>query len=915
MTLSSLTHSRYKNLIIAGFLAAITGSAAAQESEQTTTEKTKTEQPEKIEVTGSRIKRIDIEGATPVTVFTRDDMERSGQVSVADFLRSSNPNISLSSENATLQDSGGTAAFSSRGFASSYTLVLINGRRLPTNAISRDFADINQIPLAAIERIEYLSDGASAIYGSDAVAGVVNIITKKNYNGTSVSAQYGQAYDGQGKETSHQIVRGIYDEKGSMLFAYDYFKREPIKAKDRPIINSGISPEGDDQRSPTGIPGYVQVAQTDSNGVVLRNDDGSIKYSPFQAWDDCKSPSPYNDGTTCLYDYAPLYEVQPFSERQSFFTYFDYKINEDLMIFGEGRYTRATTITRNGAAPGSVFMGANTPTDEEYAEYASILGVSIEALKQYSPNNPYGKPIKVGRRYLDFGPRTRENRNETISGVIGLKGTIAGEHEWELAVSRAYTQNLQVGAGGQVNEDAASAAFSSGVLDPFSENVFDTEEKLAARKAIDTNMFRQGNTELKTVDFVISGPISGAMLPGGEIGYAGGLSGRLETFFDKSDRISEQGKILGGSSGNGAGKREARAAFIELNFPILSELELSLATRYDDLYSVGKASTYKGSIAYRPIQQLLFRTSYGTGFKAPDLHDLYLGAEFGSDVAKDTKVCEAAENDPQATEDTIAANCGRREVNIKAGGNPDLEPETSKSLNFGIVSQPIENLSIGLDYWSIEVNNQIGRLGAQELLNNESEYPELVVRDSNGGFRENDGFIFTRIQNITKAKSAGLDLSTTFTSKSSIGVIASTLQLSKMLEIKRQTSDVQPLCDTAKNYSFDGIINTRWSLDKYSSNLQIDYRGAYDAYDPSYVNKTCDYKDPASKYKVKQHVELAMQFGYQLPWGSDMLFGINNVTNEKPAFDPYVADGWPFYDQGIYRNTGRFMYAKMSHNF
>lgn len=910
MKKKELLGSFAKSTLVASLLLPmLTMSAYAQEEAAKEEQTTKKEKVEKIEVTGSRIKRIDLENATPITVYTKEDIEKTGQVTVADFLRGSDASTGLTTENATLSQVSGAAAFSGRGFNSSYTLVLLNGRRMPTNAIAADFADINQIPMAAVERIEYVTDGASAIYGADAVAGVLNIITKKEYNGVSASYQTGAAFDGQGFEQSYQAVAGTSTDKTSVLVSYDYFKRDPIFGKDRPLAKSTVAPVGDfDDSSAAGLPGFV-----------IFTDPNSSNAGKYQAFDDCKNPTDVGGGNTiCYFDFGPIYEVQPKSERQNFFGTFNHKINEDLSLFGELRYSKSYTQTRNGASPtrqGDIVLGANAPTDDELAVYAGQLGVTVEELKKVQFNNPYGEEVNVVRRFLDFGPRARDNTNETFAVTAGLKGSV-GFYDWELGVQRAYLRNLQVGAGGQLNSEAATAAFSSGVLNPFVSNVADTEIKQKAFDAINTNTFREGYTVLKTVDLTVTGPIA-LNLPGGEMAFAAGLYGMVEEFTDKSDRISSLNKIYGGASSDGGGKRQGRAAFVELNLPVLSMLDVNVAARYDDLYATGKNSTYKGSFALKPIKQLLVRGSYGTGFKAPDLHDLYLGQSFGYTDAIDTKVCDAAKIDNSLTQAQKDQKCASFQIPSSSGGNIELKPEKSNAMNFGIIGQITDELSVGTDYWAIAVKDQIGSLGVQEILNNydDAAISSLIVRDANGELKAKGAVVKSNSQNINEAKSSGLEFNTKYLTKTSIGDIGVDLQLSKLLKYERQTSATQPLCDTAKYSSMDGKLGGSWNNKTFSVSMQVDYRGSYKTFDGGYVDGTCDWKEPDTEYSVKSNTELGTQFGYNTPWGTKLALGVNNLTNEAPAFDPYVAGGWPWYSQSTYRNTGRFMYVKMSQDF
>lgn len=851
----------------------------------------KKETTERIIVTGSRIRQINVETATPVQVISSEKLEKSGNNTVADFLRNGmGGNVTLTTENQTLNQSAGSSAFQGREFDESYTLVLLNGRRLPTNAIDSDFVDLNQIPMAAVERIEYLTDGASAIYGSDAIAGVLNIITKKNYNGTNASVRLGMSERGDGTEKTYQIVSGSMSEKTSVLFAAEHFERHPVMAKDRPYIKSAISPDGkEDARSPNGTPGYVIIPVDENDSSA-----GTIK----QAWADCPADRIRRDGTNpdgtdatvCAFDVGPLYQVQPFSERESIFTSFNHKIMSGLSVFGEFRYSRAYTLTANGAAPGAV------------------------SLSKDAPSNTYGKDITLIRRYLDFGPRKTDNTNETFSQVIGLKGELGDDHEWELSASRIRLRNLQIGAGGQIYEDAASEAFNSGVLDPFVLNTFDTKEKQDARKAIEATTLREGTSELNTWALVFNG-MTPLELSGGQVGYAAGVDHREETFADRSDPLTNADKILGGAGSDGAGERKNDAIFAEVSLPVFKMWEVTAATRYDDLgEKTGTAMTYKVGTTVTPTEYLKLRASYGTGFKAPDLHELYLGKSFGVNRAVDTKRCNDAKA-AGADQGTIDAECAEREIQSQGGGNPDLKPEKSTAYNFGIITQLTDSLSTKLDYWSISVKDIVGQLSTQEILNNESKYPDLVTR-VNGALTDDGSFVKSNFQNLNKQESNGVDLAVGYDVNTSVGKWNIDATFNKVLQAKTQTSAAQPLCDYVKleTYApFNANFGAGWAMNAWDVGASTRYLGSYNSYSGGLADGKCEWQDPSTKYKVKATTETNAQMGYATNFGSKVSLGINNLFDQNPAVDNN--ESWPWYSQGVYNNVGRYYWVKMAHEF
>jgi len=813
--------------------------------------------PEVLRVTGSRIKQIDMESASSVTVFSREDLDRSGYATVADFLRNAIPSGAMFSENQTLSQVAGSSSFGGRDFGSSYTLVLLNGRRLPINAIASDFVDLNLVPSAAVERIEYLTDGASAIYGSDAIAGVLNIITRKKYDGVSVSSRVGTSEMGGGTETSWQVVGGSSTSRSNFLVAADFFKREPVMAKDRPLIKSAVAPDGTEGRSPNGFPGYVIQA------------DGSI--APTDPFPECADR---DASGRCFYDVGPDYQAIPKSERQSIYTIFDYRLTDSIEAFGEARYSRAFTHIANGAAPGGVRLGPNT-----------FYNDSPEA-------------ITVVRRYVDFGPRRTDNTNDAFSTVAGLRGEIGADHHWTFEMASHRLRNMRVGAGGQINSPAAVEAFESGVLNPFAINQFDTDEKIAAYESINTATFREGISVLQTYNLTVDG-ITPLNLPGGSIGYATGIEFRKERFTDRSDNLSKEDRIIGSASSDGRGERENEAIFFELALPVLNNLDITTAARHDNIDNKQEATTYKLGLAYSPFATLKLRASAGTGFKAADMHELYLGTSFGFTTALDAQTCP----DPNTP-------CQMATI---SGGNKDLEPETSVFYNLGVVSQITDNLSLSLDYWDINIDNKVSTLPLQAILNDPVRFGDLINRAPDGRLVDG-GFVRTNLQNLNQETSAGIEVKLTHAASTGFGQLVNTVVANSLTKSKSQSTASDPLCNVADQIKgVDGRVSSRWNQGAFGSQLTLRHYAGFNSYSGGFDSGTCDRANPESKFSVKPSNELDLGLTYSAPFATVFGLGANNLTNAKPAYSKNAT--WPWYDQERYSNMGRFYYLTATHEF
>lgn len=511
--------------------------------------------------------------------------------------------------------------------------------------------------------------------------------------------------------------------------------------------------------------------------------------------------------------------------------------------------------------------------------------------------NPYGEEITLVRRYLDFGPRRTDVTNTAFSTVAGLRGDIGLDHSWNVEVTRHTLRNLQVGAGGQINEPAVIEAFTNGDLDPFIFNV-QTEANKDAFDSINTTTFREGVSNLQTYSFNFDGLLP-VELPGGQMGYATGFEFRHEKFKDRSDNLSKEDKILGSAGSDGKGDRENEALYLEVALPVLDNVDLSLATRYDEIDHKESATTYKFGATYSPISTLKLRASYGTGFKAPGMHELFLGTSFGVTEAVDVATC--GDDEP----------C---EINTISGGNKELEPEESVSYNIGIVNQITSALSLSLDYWDITIENKVDNLDLQSILNDPSKFGDLIQRDASGRLNTTGSFVRTNLQNLSEETSAGLEFKLTYAEKLGPGRISTNLLLNKLMKSKTQQTAADPLCDLAEdNSGIDGRLNVSYDIAGIGTDLIVRRFAERTTYTGGFVSGTCDRQNPDSEFQVESYTQLDLGVRYQTPFNTYLSLGVNNLTDAEPAYDKN--ESWPWYDQQRYSNMGRFYYLQATHEF
>lgn len=886
---------------------------------------------ERINVTGSRIKRTDLETASPVSVFNAEDIRATGAVTISEFLRTSAATGGFN-ESQGLAQSGGAASVGIKGFSREYTLVLLNGRRMAKNSAGGIFTDINQLPMAAVERIEVLGDGASAVYGSDAVAGVINVITKKSYDGVNLNVQTGMGLEHKdGKEQKVSLVAGASADKTSILFAAEYFKRDSVPMSNRSLGNSAVLRDsngnvipGGEGRSTIGTPGYTVLA-----GAGIPVDERGNK-----AWADC--PADQIDAAgRCLYDVGPLYFAQPKGDRASIFTQLTHEYSDDLEFNASFRYNRAFTLNSVGAAPGGVVVaggaGRIAPSDYvlDYLLNDRFEGDQVlyqQALDAFAAGTG---TLQVVRRYLDFGNREKEIVNQTYEAAGGFDYRINDEFNLTGDIGYSRLTNSQIGTNGQMLSAQVADAFVSGALNPFVVNDCSSAELKATCDSLNAAIHRSSSYEIGFGSLTLSGALP-FELSGGQIGVATGIDVRNESYKDVSDPSTVAGQVLGGAGSNGGGSFSNQAAFVEFALPITDQLELTLAGRHDKAdwgLSKDTRNTYSTKFTYRPTDELLFRGSIGTGFKAPNLGNLFLGVSQGVTTAIDTKLCR------EANSDRNHPDCQNQQLGSRSGGNPELTSERSKTATVGVVYEPIDNLSIALDYWTLKIDNIVGQLLIQEILNEEAEgrLTELVNRAPDGTLTDplREGFVRTNYQNLNERDAKGFLLDISDRSDIGFGILKTSLKAEYRLKDMTQASRVQPLCDATRpgdNWN----VNANFTLDvqDFTTSLSVRYLPGYKLWESrDTANKSCDYigsfnqvfddegkriynGDPLN---VSSYMEVALSTTYNWTDSTAVTVGIRNLFDRNPPISD--VDSWPFYDQDTYSNMGRYVYVGFDFKF
>jgi iron complex outermembrane receptor protein len=690
---------------------------------------------QRIEITGSATKRIDAETALPVTIVTKEEIARSGVTTAAELLDKLAANNGAGYNQAiAIGDSArpGFSGASLRGLGSNTTLVLLNGRRLAVYALDGGAVDLNAIALGAIERVEVLRDGASALYGTDAIAGVINFITRKDFNGieATVATRVPQA---KGGETEHASVTAGFGDLAKNRFNVfanlTYDKAGVLKASDREYAKTSYLPNAPggvfDRTSGNTIPASVATPAGVLNpGVPNCLPPASFQTTPVGA---------------CRFDYASVIDIVVPQEKIGALLRGSFQLTPNIELFGEANKTETKSkfpISPTPASSATTFNGDNVfyPAGGKWypmARNPATGNMEPGILNHLDGSNafvPLTGNLPIFWRTLEAGPRTNASKADQERIVLGSRGSI-GSFDFDAAylkstskVTESYVEGYLFESKllnstcdpGVVDCGPTSPGYAVGTLNPdINPFGFNDAAGLAAlRSALVQGPVRISKSTRESIDGRISGEIG--QLAGGPIAFAVGGERRTEKLDDQPLAVLNSGDIIGGG-GNQlpvVGKRTVSAVFGEVVLPVFKGLEVLAQARYDKYSDFGNTSNPKVGLRWQPTRQLLMRASAGSGFRAPTLPDLYgqitqtnTGNNY-NDPYFEAKVgdCFDANGNPTAVNTPQYCNA---QLTVNQGGNPNLKPEKSRQASFGIAFQPNSDVTLSIDVWRIKVKDQI----------------------------------------------------------------------------------------------------------------------------------------------------------------------------------------------------------------
>jgi len=663
---------------------------------------------DRVVVTGSHIAQTEVEGSLPVQVITRGEIDRSGVTTVEQLLERvpANVNAVQAAQSIGNQTQPGLAAANLRGLGAGSTLVLLNGRRLSNYAFNGEAVDLNTIPLAAIDRVEVLKDGASAIYGTDAIAGVINFILRKDYRGLTAAASLDVTQHGGGNAGQASLTAGIGDpdRDGYNVFGVlSYQKQRALPGSDRPLTAGSYRPDLNvNFTSPFVFPSNI----TDVATRRVLNPAAAAGCLPPSSVPLPTQP-PFRPGVVCGFDAAAVADVLPEVERASALLRGTWRAGADLDLVAEALLARNRFHAEIAPYPQpSQATSFGRPLYPATGPYYP---------KEFAAANGLAGDLLITWRATELGPRINTTTTEAQRYLLGLEGQAAG---WDFNAAAVYSASQQEVeyAGSYLYQSRIIPALRSGLINPWGPSGPEGKALLASTVYNGTPQTADGSTAL--VNAFASRTL--AELPGGPLALAVGGEARHERLsYDWDPAVLTGDSPIGSQLKAISGSRSVYALFAELNVPIATKLDAQLALRFDEYSDYGSTTNPKAALRWQPLPGLLARGSWSEGFRAPPLYSLSEPASTsGIQPFEDPIRCPVT-GEP---EDCFNA------VPVSAGGNPNLQPETSTQWNVGVVWEPLPRLSFGVDYWSIEQKAVITSVDPAYIVANESQFPGRVIR-------------------------------------------------------------------------------------------------------------------------------------------------------------------------------------------
>ncbi|MCC7216057.1 MAG: TonB-dependent receptor [Burkholderiales bacterium] len=861
----------------------------------------------RVNVTGTNIKRVDTETSAPIEVITREDIQASGLQTIQEVVRqitaNNNGGIAPSFTNGF---SASGSAVSLRGLGPNNTLVLVNGRRLANFGLADDghasYPDLGQLPFDAVERIEVLKDGASAIYGSDAVAGVVNVILRQQFTGFTATGTYGTDYKGNADQWKVALTGGIGDltkDRYNAFVSFDYQKQDPFpsnKARDYMGSNDLRSMGGYDQR--LGNPFVLGINSVNGN-VRPVNPATNALVGTYQPLPGACPTGILSDGF-CLWETKDWTDHMPEIERANVYARGAFNFTPDIQGYTELSYFKVTTDTRGTptAMRGNWF---NPQT------LSIVSSTGTANLPVGHPDNPFSANGQAARMYYTdaaLGGRDAHYETDTQRYLLGVKGATAG---WDWDLAGLYIRS---------DTDVTRKNFYS--YDRMLQGLAGTGPYGYYRVGANANLNNPAiydwiapdrSWSIKSENTIFDAKASRDIykLQGGQMALAVGYQFMKEELSNPGTPGTETGNVVGLGYSAAFGSRDINALFAELYAPVLKNLEITAAIRWDDYSDVDSTWNPKIGAKWTIIPSLVLRGTWATAFRAPGLYETSTAnASAGFTTASDPIRCPVT---------GAAADCQGTVLGINTG-NPFIKPETSDTWTVGVIWEPVPGLSGTLDYWNIETQDQITIGSVQGVLNNPGNFPAATIgRDSNNlpGI-PNSGtvlYVQTPYQNANTVKTDGIDLDIVWRIPTKDwGTFTPQFQWTHIFNYSQTLGGIEyKYAGTNGNYdvsSAQGTPEDRWNLilgwsrGPWTATGTVRFVSGYDEipWEGEPVPDAClwHWSDDQTGCSVDSFTTFDLSASYKGFKNWEIFGSIINVFNEKAPFAPAAAYGLVNYN-------------------
>jgi len=897
---------------------------------------------ERVEITGSSVRRIDAETALPVQVLKREDIQRSGATSVVDLLQKLPAIQGSTTETSSVGGGGGGfSGVSLHNIGETRTLVLLNGHRLALyggQSLTGSGAgmDLNAIPVSAIERIEILTDGASALYGADAIAGVVNFITRRDTSDGDITVGLSGPKSG-ARETRISATKGfgtLAQDGYNVMLTFSHDNRTKLDASQRDFGSTGkvfFNLNGKNYRKQQFSASPIPANVLDDQGQLIspyQKTHGTCPEKTFRVIE------PYNDGSGlvddyCGFDFVGELEIYPERKRDGVLGSFTKKIG-DQDVFADVLWSRTSTVGRIAPVPGSISIPTTSPL---FTQYLAPIGITQDTQAFY--------------RLYDLGKRSDENKTEFYDIALGSKGLLAG-WDYNLAYTHSQSKN-EASISGYPGALAVKRLTTSGALDPFVGPGQQTAAGLAAINAASFNGYWDGGTsKLDTVG--LRGSRELLQMPAGPLMLGTGVSFQREVF-QSNPSLFAQGKLADPVAGTlcdpsnpalpcdqrfgdesatlpYSADRKAYGVFGELIVPATKALEFTTSVRYDHYSDFGNATTAKGGFKWQPDRSFLIRGSVGTGFHAPTVPQVNASRQpFG--VTSDKYTCTAA---LQSIATSLGAQCqpGNKQYDQIAGGNSDLQPEKSRQATLGIRIEPSNEFSAGVDLWHVQIRDAFGQLTEQQVFGDPLKYNTSWGTKTDTGTGVTYLALLADNRNLGKSFSTGLDFDVTGRTKTPFGNLSSTVAATYMIREEQQLEKDGAYYSAIGDFAEIGAVTFRWQgkwintlkTDNWAHTLTVNFKSGY--LDQA---TSVDVLDASGNAVGTETIRLPVKRSATLDWQTawtpvkflQITVGLLNVFDTKPPLSISTGGlgrGQQFgYDDRYFDSRGRVAYGNVSYKF